>query len=81
MDDPPANKNISCKDIDNYQCAALEQVFQVSFTKVLELNILRFSSLSVRMASVRTSLACTVASSRVSTMTALIVVIVETVLT
>ena len=28
MKDPPANKTWDCKDIDNYQCGSLDQVFQ-----------------------------------------------------
>lgn len=28
MEDPPANETWDCKDIDNYQCAGLEDVFQ-----------------------------------------------------
>ena len=29
MEDPPANKTWDCKDIDNYHCGSLDQVFQV----------------------------------------------------
>ena len=31
MMDPPANETLNCKDIDNYQCADLSTVLQVSY--------------------------------------------------
>ena len=29
MKDPPNNKTWNCKDIDNYRCGSLDQVFMV----------------------------------------------------
>ena len=29
MKDPPANQTWNCKDIDNYPCGSMDQVFQV----------------------------------------------------
>ena len=31
--DPPANNTWNCKDIDNYQCGDLENVFKVGFNQ------------------------------------------------
>ena len=54
MNDPPANKTWDCKDIDNYHCGSLDQVFQVGKTCRDGIYLVDHYVFSVRMVCVLT---------------------------